>query len=224
MSTSIRPPAARLTQRLRQGALALAAGTALAFGSAAAGAQETTFEGYTNGCFGLACVPVGASGPQSLTLVSSGLTYTNSTFDVTTSGGFVSIGSTVPGVNNLGSFTLTGDPFNYNGNFFDLLVTFTAPAGAGPATFTDTIIGSVTSTGAGGVFINFDNSIQHFTFGDGGSFDFFVNDVSVNAGETITVSGTILSAVAAVPEPETYVLFVAGLAAVGFMARRRRKS
>jgi hypothetical protein len=43
----------------------------------------------------------------------------------------------------------------------------------------------------------------------------------VTAGRTVAVSGVIIQA-AAVPEPETYALFLAGLAAVGFMARRRK--
>jgi hypothetical protein len=53
---------------------------------------------------------------------------------------------------------------------------------------------------------------QHFTFGSGataGSFDFFVNDLSITAGRTGAVSGTILPT-AAVPEPATYALFLAG--------------
>ncbi len=210
------------------GAAALVAGAALALGSGAASALETTFVGYTDGCFGLACVPLGAPGPQSLALGSTGLTYINSTFDATTSGGFLSLGSTAGATpaanfNNLGSFVLTGAPLDYVGNAFDLLVTFTAPPGTTPGTalFADLISGSVTTTDVGGVFVNFDNTPKHFTF-TGGSFDFFVNDVSLTAGHKIAVSGTILSQVTAVPEPETYALLVAGLAAVGFMARRRK--
>jgi hypothetical protein len=55
------------------------------------------------------------------------LTYNNSTFNVTTAGGFVAIGNMVgtPNVDNLGSFTLTGSPFVYDGQHFDLRVTFT---------------------------------------------------------------------------------------------------
>jgi hypothetical protein len=210
-----------------KGAAALVAGAVLALGSGAASALETTYVGYTDGCFGLACVPPGAPGAQTLTL--SGLTYNNSTFNAETSGGFVSLGSTgattpAGNFNNLGSFVLTGNPHDYIGNNFDLLVTFTAPPGTAPGTglFTDTIVGSVTANNQGGVFINFNNAPQHFTFAGGGSFDFFVNDVSLTAGHSIGVSGTILTTVAAIPEPETYALFMAGLAAVGFMSRRRK--
>jgi hypothetical protein len=121
---------------------------------------------------------------------------------------------------------LTGAPFTYTGSHFDLLVSFTAPPGTTPGSVlvTDTLTGMVTSTDNGGVFIDFDNTPKHFTFGSGstaGSFDFFVNDLSVTAGRTVAVSGVIIQA-AAVPEPETYALFLAGLAAVGFMARRRK--
>ena len=50
----------------------------------------------------------------------------------------------------------------------------------------------MTANNQGGVFVDFDNTVQHFTFGNGGSFNFFVNDVSLNAGKTIAFSGTIL--------------------------------
>jgi hypothetical protein len=228
MSSQVSALAGRFT-RLKTGALTLAAGAVLGFASFAASAVETTFAGYTNGCFDPACPATASNAPESINLA-PGLTYNNSTFNATTSGGFLSLGSTgalTPegNFNNLGSFTLTGEANNYNGNAFDLLVTFTAPAGTNPgqAVFTDTITGSVTANAQGGVFINFDNTPQSFTF-DGGTFDFFVNDVSLTAGNTIALSGTIIAQVTAIPEPETYALLMAGLAAVGFMTRRRRKS
>lgn len=228
MTTQVTAPAGRMTQ-LKKGALTLAAGAVLGLSSFAATAVETTFVGYTNGCFGLACVPASVNAAQTI-LLAPGLTYNNSTFNATTSGGFLSLGSTgaltpAGNFNNLGSFTLSGAPASYTGNFFDLLVTFTLPSGTNPSTglFTDRIVGSVTANAQGGVFIDFDNTPQTFTF-NGGTFDFFVNDVSLTAGNTIALSGTIIAQVTAVPEPETYALFMAGLAAVGFMARRRRKS
>ncbi len=216
---------------LRHTALATAAGALLALGAGAANAVDTTFTGYTNGCFGLACVPAASPSPSSV--VSNGLTFTNSTFSVTSAGGFAAIGSApaTPNVNNLGSFTLTGAPFTYTGSHFDLLVSFTAPPGTTPSSVlvTDSLTGVVTSTDNGGIFLDFDNTPKHFTFGSGdtaGSFDFDVNDVSVTAGHTVAVTGTInlISPVVTgvVPEPGTYVLLLAGIGALGFVARRRR--
>ena len=74
---------------LRQTALAVAAGALLGLSSGAVNAVDATFTGYTNGCFGLACVPAANSAPSSITL--NGLTYTNATFSVTSAGGFAAI-------------------------------------------------------------------------------------------------------------------------------------
>ena len=210
-------------------AIVVAAGAVLGLAAGPANALETTFIGYSDGCFAVSpatsCLPTNTSSSQSTTL--GGLTYLNSTFDVETAGGFVSIGAGpgTPNIDNLGSFTLTGDPFSYTGQHFDLLVTFTAPPNTipGSSVFTDLLIGTVSATG-GGVFVNFDNTPQHFTFGadNSGQFDFFVNDVSLFKGQSVGVTGTIESVVTPVPEPETYALFMAGLAALGFMARRRK--
>lgn len=202
-------------------AVVVAAGAALALSSGAANAVETTFTGYTDGCYGLACVPPGAPGPA--TAVLAGLTYSNSTFNVTTVFGGVSVGNApgTPNTNNFGSFTLTGDPITYNGKNFDLLVTFTAPSGTTPITqvISDVITGSVAGVDKGGVHIDFDNTAKHFTF-DNGSFDLFINDVDLTGGHSVALTGRLQ--VTTVPEPETYALFLAGLAAVGFMARRRK--
>ncbi|MDQ2928294.1 MAG: hypothetical protein M3R22_09040, partial [Pseudomonadota bacterium] len=202
--------------------VAIAAGAVLAAASGAANALETTFIGYTDGCFAVspatACSPTANPADQSTTLAGSGLTFTDSNFNVTTAGGFVSIGTAPasPDRNNLGSFALSNAPFVYNGQHFDLLASFTAPPGTTPGQvlFTDLLTGTVDATG-GGVFLDFDNTPKHFTFGSGssaGSFDFFVNDLSVVHGGNVAVTGTITSQVSAVPEPETYALFMAGLA------------
>jgi hypothetical protein len=207
----------------------LYAGVMLAFAIVGLGVgtaqAATTFTGFTDGCFGLACDPPSAPGPQSATL--AGLTYVNSTFNVTEAGGFAAIGNAPasPNFDNLGSFVLTGAPFTYTGSVFDLRVTFTAPPGTAPSTlvFTSSLTGAVTAINNGGVFVDFNNAPQHFTF-TGGSFDLVVNDVSMTAGNTVPVTGQIVSVVTGVPEPETYAMMLAGLGLMGFVVRRRGKT
>ena len=216
----------RLTSLLRPRALAIAAAAVAAMACGTASAQ-TVFTGFTNGCFGAACSPETTSAPASDVLAGSGLTYNNSTFSVTSAGGVAAIGSTgmatpAANVDNLGSWLLSGTPFLYNGSSFTLRVSFTAPPGTTPtsALFTSTLMGNVISTDNGGLFIDFDNTPKSFTF-SGGTFTLTVNDVSMTPGATpVAETGTIL--VTTVPEPETYALFLAGLGAVGFMARRRK--
>jgi hypothetical protein len=189
-------------------------------------ASAVEFIGYTNGCFGSACVPVANSTSTTITLL-PGLTYTNSTFDVSSSGGIAAIGNAPSSVNfnNLGSFHASGVDGTYTGNNFDLLVSFTAPTGTNPGStlFTDVITGSVTSGVGGAVIITFDSALKSFTY-DGGAFTFSVNNVSLTVSpeqqNSIAVSGQIL--VTAVPEASTWAMMILGFMGVGFLAYRRK--
>jgi len=187
---------------------------ALASMAVPAAAQQINFIGSTDGSFG-----AGSPG-NSASL--GGLAFLDSTFNVTTSNGFVGIGAmaTVPNVDNLGSFSLSGSPFNYTGAIFNLLVSFTAPAGTAPGNtlITSNLTGSVTANDIGGVEIDFDNSLRNFTF-NGGSFNFRVADVNVTAGAPpVAITGNIR----AVPGPIAGAGLPVLMALGGFVWLRRR--
>lgn len=164
----------------------------------------------------------------------AGLSYTGSTFDVTTAAGQAALGATANPVNfnNLGSFTLSAAPTTLNGTF-TLNINFTLPtgiAGGQGAVYTATVTGTVGSDSSGGAVIAFNQATrsQVFTFNNGttsGSFTLTLPDfVGVNPGDTIALSGRISGAQQnTVPEPATMILLGTGISGVAAMVRRRRK-
>jgi hypothetical protein len=210
-----------LTGMAKSLALAVAIVAIMTLGQGVVRADVVNFQGSTAGCFN--CGPGGPFANTSI--LGAGLTYNSSTFNVTTNQlGNASIGNTASppaNFNNLGSFTLSSTPGSYNGTF-TLQVNFAAPLGAGSPTFTATVEGLVEQTSQGNLMIDFNNDWQTFSFANGGSFQFRVNDVSITPGGTIALSGDIRAATN-VPEPATLLLLGTGLAGVAGAARRKMK-
>jgi PEP-CTERM motif len=162
--------------------------------------------GNTEGCFGVGCIP-GA------TATDNGLTFTQTGFFTQTDAtGFATI-------SNLGTFTLNHTPNQYTGDAFTLEVSFTSPIGTSPnaGLFGAVLVGSVTDTGTGGVFINFSPNTESFDF-SGGSFTLQLNSIGPQPGSELVISAEVQ----AVPEPGTWALMGIGFACLGLMAYRRR--
>jgi hypothetical protein len=193
---------------MKLGVLIAAALTAVL--SATAAQASVVFTGGTTGCLNSSCSSLASGGHKAKAAKDGTLSFNGSMFQ-----------NIAPGADvTLGKFTLAPAPFEFFNDPFTLQVSFSSP-GSGNTDATADVIGIVTFL-AGIVKIDFTPD----TFKIGNElYTLTLDDVTLGTlgpfGSSRNLEGTF-SMAAAVPEPSTWAMMIAGFVGLGFLAHRRK--
>ncbi len=191
-------------------------------------AQQTTFTGYTNGQFNGPALPNSGAQMASLTGPNgSSVNFFNNNFNTMSVGGVAVFGgnpSTVAGSTrtNFGTISVVGPSTgtaSFSGNTFSLLITFTAPPGAGSQLFSAVVSGTVDSMNGGVQFTLNSPTTRTFVGASGSTYTLTLDSqLFVATGNAGAFGGTISTQV---PEGGATVALL-GMSFVGLAAVRRK--
>jgi hypothetical protein len=208
----------KLLSALALAALATSAGAQVTF---TGGTDRTSFAAYNPNGAAAALAPTGGKEDANISTTAGMLTATflgfealdTDTYTFTAASGTMSNKTAVANVTNIFGNVAAG---LLNFTFADL--------------FAGTTVGNGGSGGGAGMF----NSYMVFGTGTGAAFTPYTGpgglyDLVLGFNDSLQVDGDyddfiVGLKVVAIPEPETYALMLAGLGAVGFLARRRRRA